>query len=513
MGLAPMDLKSLSSFVLAAYMVVLTLICIYGGHRYFLLVLYYRFRRKGLRLPSCFDELPPVTVQLPMFNERYVARRIIEQACRIDYPSDRLEIQVLDDSTDETREIAQETIKRMRAAGHNVVYLHRTNRVGYKAGALEEGLRQASGEFVAIFDADFLPPEQILRDIVHYFTDERVAMVQSRWAHLNRDLSILTQAQAVLLDGHFVIEHTARNRSDRFMSFNGTGGIWRKSAIADAGGWQHDTLTEDLDLSYRAQLNGWKFVFLPEITSPAELPPEMNAFKAQQHRWTKGGAQTCLKLLPRVMRSKIGWWVKLEAFFHLTSCLVYLLIVLLSLLVGPALYAKLILGGRDPIWRLSYEVVLFAVGFGAPLLFYIISQRVLKYSWFESVKYVPALMAVGVGIAFNNALATLEGFFGQTGEFVRTPKFGDEAASSGDWRKRLSGMRNKKGWQTWAELGMGVYLTACLVGLFFFDQWFARISAAIPFLLIFIMGYFYVAFQTLYTQWHARRQPTAPTPA
>ena len=504
-----MDLASLSSLALTAYLVVLSLVCIYGVHRYFLVVLFYSVRRRAAAGDKQFEQLPFVTVQLPMFNEQYVAQRVIEQTCRIDYPRDRLEIQVLDDSTDDTQEIARETVERMCAAGHNVVYLHRENRVGYKAGALEEGVRQARGEFIAVFDADFLPPEQILRKTVNYFADERVGMVQTRWAHLNRGTSLLTQAQAVLLDGHFVIEHTARNRSGRFMSFNGTAGIWRKSAIEDAGGWQHDTLTEDLDLSYRAQLRGWKFVFLPDLTSPAELPPEMNAFKAQQHRWTKGGVQTCMKLLPKVMRSHSGWRVKLEAFFHLTSGVVYILIVLLSVLLGPAMYAKLIVGGAQPMWLTVLEFVLFVVGFGSGLVFYVCSQRELHTSWYGSVKYVPALMAVGIGIAFNNAIAAVEGFFGKTGEFVRTPKFGAEAAASGTWRKRLGGFRHKKRWQTWAELAMGLYLTACLVGFFFFDHWVERVSGVIPFMLVFIAGYYYVAFQTLYTQWSTRKAMAA----
>ena len=380
-----MALESLSSLALAAYIVVLSLVCIYGAHRYFLVGLYYRFRKAGRSCASRFTDLPWVTVQLPMFNERYVAQRIIEQACRIDYPADRLEIQVLDDSTDDTQTIARKTVERMRAAGHNVVYVHRDNRTGYKAGALEAGLKTARGEFVAIFDADFLPPERILQDTIHYFTDPAIGMVQTRWAHLNRDVSVLTQAQAVLLDGHFMIEHTARNRSGRYMSFNGTGGVWRKAALTDAGGWQHDTLTEDLDLSYRAQLRGWRFVFLPDLTSPAELPPEMTAFKAQQHRWTKGGAQTCLKLLPRVLRSPAEWWIKLgvlpphelrRVHFDCSA----------ELAAGPGSFTKVIIG-KDPPWLIRYESVLFVIGFGKPLLFYILSQRALR-GWFSSIKYI-----------------------------------------------------------------------------------------------------------------------------
>ncbi len=499
-----MDTQLLARIAIAAYLVVLTLICVYGAHRYFLLMLYYRVRRRQSRPASTFDELPRITVQLPMYNERNVAQRIIEQAAQLDYPRDKLQIQVLDDSTDETQQIARATVDRLRGAGHDIEYLHRANRTGYKAGALEAGTRTAKGEFIAIFDADFVPPPTILRETIHHFTDERVGMVQTRWDHLNRDLSTLTQAQAILLDGHFVIEHTARNRTGRFMSFNGTAGIWRKAAIADAGGWQHDTLTEDLDLSYRAQLHGWKFVFLPSLTAPAELPPEMNAFKAQQHRWTKGGAQTCLKLLPRVLRSPVRWPVKLEAFFHLTSGAVYVLVVLLSLLIGPTLIAKLTLREPQPNWILWFELVLFIIGFGSTTAFYVVSQHELLRGWWRPLTYVPTLMAVGIGIAFNNAVAALDGFFGNTGEFVRTPKFGASAGSS-DWYKQLRTFRIRAGWKAWAELVIALYLVGCTAALFLFDNWFQRVSMALPFLLIFIVGYFYIATQTFYADWISRR--------
>jgi cellulose synthase/poly-beta-1,6-N-acetylglucosamine synthase-like glycosyltransferase len=504
-----MDFQTLARAAIIAYLTVLTLICIYGAHRYFLLMLYYRARRRVPRPNGTFDTLPPVTVQLPMYNERFVARRIIEHACRIDYPKDRLQVQVLDDSTDDTQQIARETVQRMKAAGIDIDYIHRDDRTGYKAGALEAGTRDATGEFIVIFDSDFLPPAHILHDTIHYFTDPRVGMVQSRWEHLNRNLSLLTKAQAILLDGHFVIEHTARNRTGRFMSFNGTAGIWRKSAIADAGGWQHDTLTEDLDLSYRAQLRDWKFIFLPALTSPAELPPEMNAFKAQQHRWTKGGAQTCVKLLPRVLTSRVDWRVKLESFFHLSSGTVYILVVLLSLLIGPALIAKLTLDQPQPRWVLWYEMLLFIIGFGSTTLFYIASQQELLRGWSYGLRFVPALMAVGIGIAFNNAVAALDGFFGKTGEFVRTPKFGDAAQTAGQWRERLHGLRLRRNWKAWAELGMALYLTVCTAALFFFDNWFQRVSMALPFLLIFAGGYYFIAFETFHTQWLSRRHAAA----
>jgi len=505
-----MDLSWLGRALWTAYIAVLTALCIYGLHRYFLVLTFYRVRHKDPQPARRFDELPPVTVQLPMYNERYVAQRIIERACQIEYPRDKLEIQVLDDSTDETTEIARQTVARMRAAGHNIVYLHRDDRTGYKAGALEAGTRLATGEFILIFDADFLPPPNILLETIHFFTDERVAMVQTRWDHLNRQTSLLTAVQAVMLDGHFVIEHTARNRSGRYMSFNGTAGLWRKAAIADAGGWQHDTLTEDLDLSYRAQLRGWKFVFLPHLTSPAELPPEMNAFKAQQHRWTKGGAQTCAKLLPQVIRSDRNWKIKLEAFFHLTSSLVYILMVLLTLLIGPALFAKLVMAPEEyPLWRFLFDMSLFVIGTGSALSFYVLSQWHLRRGLLNSIRYVPALMAIGIGIAFNNAVAAVEGFCSKAGEFVRTPKFGEKARLPKGWQQRLAGFSFRGAWKAWVELGLALYMSAFLLAFFFFEHWLERISLALPFLGLFIFGYFYVAIQTFYGQWLATRRRVA----
>jgi cellulose synthase/poly-beta-1,6-N-acetylglucosamine synthase-like glycosyltransferase len=488
------------------YLVVLGLLCIYGLHRFLLVALFRHVRGRPAVPRARFGELPVVTVQLPMYNEQYVARRIIEQACRLDYPADRLEIQVLDDSTDETRTIARETVARLAAAGHDVRYLHRTDRTGYKAGALAAGLEQARGEFVMIFDADFLPPPNVLRDTIHHFTDPQVGMVQCRWDHLNRETSLLTQAQAILLDGHFMVEHTARSRTGRYMSFNGTAGIWRRQAIEDAGGWAHDTLTEDLDLSYRAQMRGWRFVFLPEIASPAELPPEINAFKAQQHRWTKGGAQTCLKLLPLVLRSPVPLRVKVEAFFHLTSWVVYILMVALSLLIGPALYARIVLPDDEPAWRWALEMTLFVVGTGSALSFYLCSQRELLRGWGVSLRYIPALMTIGIGIALNNAIAALEGVFGHTSEFVRTPKFGEQARyRQAGWRHRLHNFRGRSIWQAWAELAIGLYLLGFFVAFLEHDRWFERVFGALPFLAMFIAGYLYVAVQTIYPRWLPRR--------
>src|SRR5476649_458138 len=310
-------------FFLATYFLVLLILSIYGSHRYVMAYLYYKYKGNLPTPKGKFGTMPRVTIQLPIFNEMYVVERLIDAVAGIEYPRDRFEIQVLGDSTDETQGIARAKVERLRQGGIYISYIHRDNRQGYKAGALHAGLQIATVELVAVFDADFVPSKDFLRRSVHYFTDEKIGMVQVRWEHLNRDSSHLTQAQAIFLDGHFVIEHTARNRSGLFFNFNGTAGVWRRNAIEDAGGWQHDTLTEDTDLSYRAQLRGWHFLYLPDIECPSELPVEMNAFKSQQARWAKGLMQTAKKILPRVLRSNEPAAVKAEAFFHLTVNISY----------------------------------------------------------------------------------------------------------------------------------------------------------------------------------------------
>ena len=319
------------TLILAAYFFVLVILAVYGWHRYYLVYLYMKHKDQQPVPRGQFETLPVVTIQLPLYNEMYVVDRLVESVCRIDYPRDLLEIQVLDDSTDETREIAELAVRRFAAQGIDIKYIHRTDRTGYKAGALEAGLQVARGEFIAIFDADFIPQPDFLTRTIQYFTDPKVAMVQTRWGHVNEDYSLLTKIQAMLLDAHFVLEHGSRNRGGCFFNFNGTAGIWRRDAIADAGGWQHDTLTEDLDLSYRAQLRGWQFIFLPDHVAPAELPVEMNAFKSQQHRWAKGSIQTFLKLMPRILQSNQPFRVKAEAFFHLSANFNY---PLMCVLVG-----------------------------------------------------------------------------------------------------------------------------------------------------------------------------------
>ena len=327
--------------LLIPYFVVLILLASYGIHRYVLVYLYYKNKKNHTVKPRCeFSELPRITVQLPIFNERFVVERLLDAVCGLNYPLEKLDIQLLDDSTDETQTVARGVVEQYAARGFPVAYHHRTNREGYKAGALAEGMKTARGEFIAIFDADFVPPEDFLLRTIHHFTDPKIGMVQTRWTHINRNYSFLTEVEAILLDGHFVLEHSGRARSDVFFNFNGTAGIWRRRAIEEAGGWQHDTLTEDTDLSYRAQLKGWKFVYLQDVECPAELPIEMTAFKTQQARWAKGLIQTGRKILPRVLKSDQPFHVKLEAWYHLTANLSYPLMVVLSVLLLPAMVIR-----------------------------------------------------------------------------------------------------------------------------------------------------------------------------
>jgi cellulose synthase/poly-beta-1,6-N-acetylglucosamine synthase-like glycosyltransferase len=432
-----------------------------------------------------------ITVQLPMFNEMYVVSRLLEAVSRLNYPKESLEIQVLDDSTDETQDIAKKKVKELKNKGFNIYYLHRKNRQGYKAGALEAGLKIAKGEFIALFDADFLPQPEILNKTIHYFTDPKVGMVQVRWGHINQDFSLFTQIQSMLLDGHFIIEHTARNRSGRFFNFNGTAGIWRRQAIEDAGGWQHDTLTEDMDLSYRAQLKGWKFIYLPEIVSPAELPIEMNAFKSQQFRWAKGSIQTAKKILPQVFKSNFPFKVKLEALFHLTNNIAYPLMVMLSLLLLPTLALRTQHGWREV---LLIDLPLF---FGTTIsigIFYLTSYHAIYGKVLRALKRLPLLMATGIGLSINQAKAVIEGLWSRESEFVRTPKHGIK----------------KKG-EKWTKMKyQGILSLVSIFEIAFIFYFIFTIVIAlsgnhylsVPFLLLFLGGYTYIGILSLY---HAKK--------
>src|SRR6195256_871945 len=391
------------------YLSVLIGLSAYGIHRYFIIYLYLK-NRKRMPVPArYFEQLPKVTVQLPIFNEVYVAERLLRSVSELDYPRELLQIQVLDDSTDETREITASCAEELRRRGFNVQRIHRVDRTGFKAGALAIGLEAAEGEFVCILDADFVPQRDLLKRTIHYFTDPKVGMIQTRWGHLNRGYSLLTRVQAMFLDGHLLLEQTARSRSGRFFNFNGTAGLWRRSCIDEAGGWQHDTLTEDLDLSYRAQLAGWKFIFLSDVITPAELPVDMNGFKSQQHRWTKGSVQTCKKLLPRILRSDLSRQVKVEAFFHLSANFTYPLMILLTVLMPVSMVIRFKHG-----W---YEVLLLDLPFFwtatvSVVMFYVASQREIGMPVWQRIKYLPFIMALGIGLCVNQSKAVIEALGG-----------------------------------------------------------------------------------------------------
>lgn len=474
------------SLLLVVYFAVLVILSSYGSHRYFMAYLYYR-HKFSLPWPKArLPQLPTVTVQLPVFNEMYVVERLIDAVCALDYPRDRLEIQVLDDSTDETARIAHACVERQRALGVDVTYLHRDHRTGYKAGALANGLKRARGEFVAVFDADFVPRPEFLRTTMPYFADAAVGMVQVRWGHINRSFSALTEVQSILLDGHFVIEHTARNRSGRFFNFNGTAGAWRRSCIESAGGWHHDTLTEDLDLSYRAQLRGWKFVFLRDVVSPAEVPVDINAFKTQQHRWAQGSIQTARKLLPAIFRSHEPWKVKQEAFFHLTANLAYPLVILLTVLMPLSVGVRFRHGWYGV---LLLDLPFFALATLSVCAFYAVSQREIG-GGLRGLKYLPILMSLGIGMSVNNSHAVLQALLNSPSDFTRTPKLGVRAPREAWTHKRYRGNRT---WMPLVELGLGLYLTVAITFVIQRGIWFS-----LPFLVLFQAGFLYVGLMSAF---------------
>jgi len=461
----------------------------YGVHRYFIIYLFLKNRKRAPVPAGRFKELPAVTVQLPIFNEVYVAERLLRSVSELDYPRENLQIQVLDDSTDETREITAACAANLRQRGFDVELIHRVDRIGFKAGALEHGLATARGEFICILDADFVPPPHLLRRTIDFFTDPKIGMIQTRWGHLNRGYSLLTRVQAMFLDGHLLLEQTARSRSGRFFNFNGTAGLWRKSCIEQSGGWQHDTLTEDLDLSYRAQLAGWRFIFLPDVVTPAELPVDMNGFKSQQHRWTKGSIQTCKKLLPKIWRSELPMPIKVEATGHLVSNFAYLLLASLCVLLHPSA------GGPQSGWvrTILIDIPIFLTASVSVAVFYICAQRELHpRTWMREILLLPCLLALGIGLSFNNARAVLEAMFNHQSDFARTPKYGIERKAQ-PWRNcRYMPLKSLL---PIAEFFFALYFT--------YFVWFAiahRQFLSVPFLLMFQFGFLYVSFCSV-VQW------------
>jgi cellulose synthase/poly-beta-1,6-N-acetylglucosamine synthase-like glycosyltransferase len=476
--------------VLALYFAVLGVLSLYGAYRVKQVLDFWRYRNIEPRPKRFFTEgeLPRVTIQLPLFNEVYVVERLLAAVTAIDYPRDRLEIQVLDDSTDETRAVAERAVARHRAEGFDVTYVHRDDRTGFKAGALANGLRTAKGELVAIFDADFVPRPDCLRKLVHFFTDPLVGCAQMRWSHINGSYNLLTRLQTILLDGHFVVEQTVRNRTGGFFNFNGTAGLWRRRAIELSGGWQHDTLTEDTDLSFRAQLMGWRFVYLLDEDAPSEVPVEINAFKAQQRRWAKGVTEVALKLYPRILRSPLPARVKLEMFFRLTGNASYPLMILTSLLQFPLLLVRYNQGFYHlmlldlPLLLLStFSVVLF---YGTAI-WYLDRPRTRR-----RLLHLPLVMGLGIGLAFSNARAVLEALFRVKTEFVRTPKYKVEGGNDATWKRKK--YRRGRGWLPVFELAFALYFVLAVSYAARMRMW-----GTIPFLSLFCFGYGYMGLMSL----------------
>jgi cellulose synthase/poly-beta-1,6-N-acetylglucosamine synthase-like glycosyltransferase len=488
--------------LLIPYFIVLILLAGYGVHRYILVYLYYKHRKNRTTEPAArFSDLPRVTVQLPIFNEQYVVERLLESLIKLDYPREKLDIQVLDDSTDETMDVARSLVERYAALGSDITYHHRSNRHGFKAGALAEGLKSAKGEFIAIFDADFIVPEDFLMRTVHHFTEPNIGMVQTRWTHINRNYSFLTEVEAILLDGHFVLEHSGRARTGLFFNFNGTAGMWRRSAINEAGGWQHDTLTEDTDLSYRAQLKGWKFIYLQDVECPAELPVEMTAFKTQQARWAKGLIQTGKKILPRVLKSDAPLHTKIEAWYHLTANISYPLMIMLSVLLLPAMIIRFYQGWFQMLY---IDLPLFLASTFSISSFYLVSQRELfPRTWPRALIYLPFLMALGIGLTITNTKAVIEALIGKQSAFARTPKY--RVVSKQD-KIRSTKYRKRLGWVPWVELLIGAYFASTIYYAVENENYIT-----VPFLLLFVLGYWCTGLMSLLQGRFGTSSPRATT--
>jgi len=475
--------------ILIVYFAILGTLAVYGAYRIKQVIDFWRYRKFVPEPLARFTEaeLPRITVQLPLFNELYVVDRLLKAVTAIDYPREKLEIQVLDDSTDETVKVAETVVAKYAEQGFDIHYIHRSDRTGFKAGALENGNKSAKGDLLAIFDADFVPKPDCLRKLVDFFTDPMVGCAQMRWSHINGQYNLLTRLQTIMLDGHFVVEQTTRNRTGGFFNFNGTAGIWRRQAIEMSGGWQHDTLTEDTDLSFRAQLMGWKFVYLLDEEAPAEIPVEINAFKAQQRRWAKGVMQVGLKLYPRIWLAPLPLRVKLEMFFRLTGNISYPLMIVASFLQFPLLLVRY----NQPFYHLMV--------LDLPLLFFSSISVVLFYGsavWYLDEKrtprllHLPLVMGLGIGLAFSNARAVLEALLGVKSEFVRTPKYRVEETNDATWKRKK--YRRKRGLLPLLELGFALYFLLAIIYSANLHMW-----GTIPFLLLFFFGFGYMGMMSL----------------
>jgi len=472
----------MENIVLIGYFTSLSILFLFGLHGFVMIFYHNKYGHNNPIPNKDFVANATVTIQLPLYNEMYVAERLVKAVCEIDYPKDKMEIQVLDDSTDETTSIVANIVEVKKKEGFDIVHIRRGTREGFKAGALKEGMKISKGEYIAIFDADFIPHKDFLYKTLSFFTDDKIGMVQTRWEHLNGDYSIITKAQALALDGHFVIEQTVRNKSGFFINFNGTGGVWRKSCIENAGNWHADTLTEDLDLSYRAQLLGWKFVFLKDFTSPAELPAEINALKSQQFRWTKGAVETAKKILPLVWKSKIPLRVKLQSTFHLTNNLVFPFILLAAILNVPLIFIKNS-GSHEAYFAI---MSLFVLAFVSSFLFYLYSQKDIRTDWRKKIVMFPLFMAGSMGLAVNNSRAVFEGLMNRKSEFVRTPKFKQESEKDAFVGNKY--MSKKLGFSVIVESILAVYCFIGVIASIYFVE-----LASIPFQVLFFMGFSFMA--------------------
>lgn len=471
----------LAFILLGIYLLGMVLIFIYSLAQGHLLLFFFKEKRNPQPTPSNPSELPQITVQLPLFNEMYVAERLIDAVSKLNYPLEKLEIQILDDSTDQTKELIQEKLKEYPTI--NFQYIHRTDRKGFKAGALKEGLEVAKGEFIAIFDSDFIPDPNFLLQTIPWFSDSKVGMVQSRWTHLNQHYSLLTRLQAFALDAHFLIEQMGRNRQGAFINFNGTGGIWRKETILDAGNWHDDTLTEDLDLSYRAQRKGWKFIYRPEVESPAELPPIMSAIKSQQFRWTKGGAECAAKHGAAVLKTNLPAHVKIHAIAHLFNSTIFLAILIVSLSsIGVWWLVDQQILGPGWIQLASFSLVGFAIISLIYLVSYFYRKQHFFKSLFEAIFLLPLFLSVSMGMALHNTQAVMEGLTGKKSPFIRTPKFNLEGGKFSLRSNQYINLRMPI--TTWLEGALAlVFIGMVVLGVFQQNYLF------LPFHLMLAVGY------------------------
>ena len=474
--------------ILVVYAAALLILFAFGLHALFMVVVYLRLHPDDPIAGDSGSALPTVTVQLPIYNELHVVERLLDAVCRLDYPRGLLEIQLLDDSTDETRSLLEDLARSRRAEGHDIAHIHRADRSGYKAGALQAGLDVAKGEMIAIFDADFMPEPDFLRRTVPFLVEDAgIGMVQARWEHINAGDSLLTRVQAMALDAHFAMEQQVRNRAAFFMNFNGTAGVWRRSCITDAGNWQSDTLTEDLDLSYRAQLRGWRFLYLNDVSVPAELPSEIGGFKSQQFRWTKGAIETARKHLRTIWLSHQPLRVKLQATSHLTSNMIFPFILLVAVLNIPMLLVK------KGYPELDLYFNLLSIGLLTSLFstaFHLLAQRDLRGDWRRRMLVYPLFMAGTMGLAVNNTRAVVEALIGHRSEFKRTPKY-NALGESGTW-KRSRYRERRLTPETVIELGLALYFVLAIALALYFVE-----LSVIPFQIMFLTGFGMSAFLSI----------------